>query len=48
MSGSDRADLVRHDKTWMEVPGGFDHDAVAATVVAATGLAFDETKVTQR
>ena len=35
--------IVRGDKTWLDIPSGFDHEAVASGVSGAAGVPLDET-----
>ena len=35
--------IIRRDKTWLEIPSGFDHEAVASGVADAAGVPLDKT-----
>ncbi len=35
--------IIRRDKTWLDIPSGFDHEAVASGVSDAAGVPLDET-----
>ena len=35
--------IVRRDRTWLDIPPGFDHEAVAAGVAEAVGVPLDRT-----
>ena len=35
--------IVRHDRTWLEIGSGFDHEAVASGVSEAAGVPLDRT-----
>ena len=35
--------IVLHDRTWLDIPSGFDHEAVASGVSDAAGVALDRT-----
>ena len=37
--------IIRRDKTWLEIPSGFDHEAVASGVSDAAGVPLDRTGV---
>lgn len=41
------ASIIRHDKTWLEVPGGFDHEAVANSIVEIANVPLDAYGVRQ-